>query len=326
MKKREKGITLIALVITIIVLLILAGVSIATLTGQNGILTKASTAKEESNREGAREKLNLILNGLQSEKIPKGEKLELGDELASEIAAFDDVTSATFTGAIIEVVIDGYTFEVNADLGIDDKKEIAKVEPEDVNDWEVDYETYPGYARLISYKGDDTEVVIPNYINGYWVKAIGSNQKLEPGYKSGTISLWDKSICTRQGGDYEYYTQDTISKIKISEGIEIIENEAFTLTINLQTVEMPDSITCIGINAFSFTNALGYVFNNKLTNIYIGKNVKILGSYLFRGREGINIEVEYLESEIPEPSSTGGWSEEWYKGVTDINIQYGVSK
>ena len=35
---RQKGITLIALVITIIVLLILAGVSIATLTGENGIL------------------------------------------------------------------------------------------------------------------------------------------------------------------------------------------------------------------------------------------------------------------------------------------------
>ena len=37
--KENKGITLIALVITIIVLLILAGVSIATLTGNNGILT-----------------------------------------------------------------------------------------------------------------------------------------------------------------------------------------------------------------------------------------------------------------------------------------------
>ncbi len=35
---KEKGVTLIALVITIIVLLILAGVSIATLTGDNGIL------------------------------------------------------------------------------------------------------------------------------------------------------------------------------------------------------------------------------------------------------------------------------------------------
>ena len=43
--KNNKGITLIALVITIIVLLILAGVSIAMLTGDNGILTQASTSK-----------------------------------------------------------------------------------------------------------------------------------------------------------------------------------------------------------------------------------------------------------------------------------------
>ena len=41
----NKGITLIALVITIIVLLILAGVSIAMLTGQNGILTQANSSK-----------------------------------------------------------------------------------------------------------------------------------------------------------------------------------------------------------------------------------------------------------------------------------------
>ncbi|MCI8636954.1 MAG: hypothetical protein HFJ36_03755, partial [Clostridia bacterium] len=41
--KKEKGITLIALVITIIVLLILAGIAIATLTGENGILNKSET-------------------------------------------------------------------------------------------------------------------------------------------------------------------------------------------------------------------------------------------------------------------------------------------
>ena len=40
MKKSIKGITLIALVITIIVLLILAGVAIMTLTGENGLLRK----------------------------------------------------------------------------------------------------------------------------------------------------------------------------------------------------------------------------------------------------------------------------------------------
>ena len=47
-KNLEKGITLIALVITIIILLILAGISIAMLTGDNGILTKASNSKEKT--------------------------------------------------------------------------------------------------------------------------------------------------------------------------------------------------------------------------------------------------------------------------------------
>ena len=48
MKNNNKGITLIALVVTIIVLLILAGVSIAMLTGENGILKNAKTAQENS--------------------------------------------------------------------------------------------------------------------------------------------------------------------------------------------------------------------------------------------------------------------------------------
>ena len=48
LKRKEKGITLIALVITIIVLLILAGVSIAMLTGENGILSQAQKAKTET--------------------------------------------------------------------------------------------------------------------------------------------------------------------------------------------------------------------------------------------------------------------------------------
>ena len=47
-EKGEYGITLIALVITIIVLLILAGVSISMLVGQNGIITKATEAKTQT--------------------------------------------------------------------------------------------------------------------------------------------------------------------------------------------------------------------------------------------------------------------------------------
>ena len=46
--RRNKGITLIALVVTIIVLLILAGISISMLTGENGILNRASEAKQNT--------------------------------------------------------------------------------------------------------------------------------------------------------------------------------------------------------------------------------------------------------------------------------------
>ena len=66
---KQKGITLIALVITIIVLLILAGISIATLTGENGILKKASVAGEETKKAEYKEILELIGNGLRPEKV-----------------------------------------------------------------------------------------------------------------------------------------------------------------------------------------------------------------------------------------------------------------
>ena len=61
LKRKEEGITLIALVITIIVLLILAGVSIAMLTGENGILSQAQRAKEETEK-AQKEEQNILDN------------------------------------------------------------------------------------------------------------------------------------------------------------------------------------------------------------------------------------------------------------------------
>ncbi len=58
-KDRTHGITLIALVITIIVLIILAGVSIAMLVGENGIITQAQRAKEETEEAEVNEKSTL---------------------------------------------------------------------------------------------------------------------------------------------------------------------------------------------------------------------------------------------------------------------------
>ena len=62
MKNNNKGITLVALVITIIVLLILAGVTIASLSGDNGILTRGSQAKIDNEVGNAKDIINLAAN------------------------------------------------------------------------------------------------------------------------------------------------------------------------------------------------------------------------------------------------------------------------
>ena len=84
--RNNKGITLIALVITIIVLLILAGVSIAMLTGQNGILNQATNAKEDTAEAEAADRINMALNG------------ELANLLADKKLSGDAAAIATANG------------------------------------------------------------------------------------------------------------------------------------------------------------------------------------------------------------------------------------
>lgn len=60
MLKEQKGITLVALVITIIVLLILAAISIAMLTGDEGVLVKANQAKTDNQLGAVKDKVGLV--------------------------------------------------------------------------------------------------------------------------------------------------------------------------------------------------------------------------------------------------------------------------
>ena len=67
--KETRGITIIALVITIIVLLILAGVCIAMLTGNNGILAQANNAKIMNNLSKVDESIKLYKSNKKIEKV-----------------------------------------------------------------------------------------------------------------------------------------------------------------------------------------------------------------------------------------------------------------
>ena len=85
--KRNKGITLIALVVTIIVLLILAGISIAMLTGENGILNRASEAKQNTGTVQTEELVKLSVTDALTQGLGSLTDVNLKTALNSNIGA-----------------------------------------------------------------------------------------------------------------------------------------------------------------------------------------------------------------------------------------------
>ena len=112
-KNNAKGITLIALVITIIVLLILAGVSIAMLTGDNGIITQANNAKVANEKATAKEKVEMEVGGSRG----TDGKLDYGllEENLNNIKDIDGVPSSiTEKSFPLEVTVDGYKVKIES--------------------------------------------------------------------------------------------------------------------------------------------------------------------------------------------------------------------
>ena len=114
-EKGSKGITLIALVITIIVLLILAAVSIATLIGENGILSKANTAKTETEKAGAKEKVQMTVMS-SFDNSGKLDYTQLKTNL-DNVEGIDKntVPSPNITKLPITVTVDDYEVTINGD-------------------------------------------------------------------------------------------------------------------------------------------------------------------------------------------------------------------
>ena len=161
LKYGKKGITLISLVVTIIVLLILAAVSIATLTGQNGILTRANDAKTKTEEAEDIEKIKLAIseaqiggNGYQ-ELDETNFQEALDSQFGIERTTVTDNGDRTFT-----VVVDSKKYK------IDSNKEISNIADRTglkIGDY-VDYnysENTESYNLLSKYSGYSTNQTIP---------------------------------------------------------------------------------------------------------------------------------------------------------------------
>ena len=109
--KKQKGITLIALVVTIIVLLILAGVSIAMLTGNNGILTQGKRAKEETTVGHEKEAAQMAYAGAKAKKL--GEEVTAEDVNEQLTINGENATATEGTNKIIVTFTSGKVYTID---------------------------------------------------------------------------------------------------------------------------------------------------------------------------------------------------------------------
>ena len=123
--KQQRGITLIALVITIIILIILAGVAINLAFGQNGLITRAKTAGEEYSTAEAKERLEQEILNVQIQAVQEGKDFNLKylkekiDKTKYEITLDDEENPTT---AVIKEIGSNYY------LTVDSKLKVTKVE------------------------------------------------------------------------------------------------------------------------------------------------------------------------------------------------------
>ena len=126
--KNNKGVTLIALIITIIVLLILAGIGITMVVGKNGILNRAQEAKTTTVEKAAREKVDLAVSGAIA-RSNYGE-LTIGN-LKEEVEKYGGkITGNEFP---VTVIIEGKEFGVEGNGSVATKGTLASLKISNAN-------------------------------------------------------------------------------------------------------------------------------------------------------------------------------------------------
>ena len=328
--RKNYGITLIALVVTIVVLLILAATSISMLTGENGIITQANKASLENKGANIQEERDLWI---QEREIAKktGQTAKSMEEILDELKE---------KGTLTDEEVEGILNDANNEIKVGDRVISFKVidydivEPENASDWIYRVED-DGTATLISYKGLDTEVIIPNYINGIRVKKIDSYTEMNDSQNRN--SIWNDEI--RNGAWHSgpigmYQTeQNTITKVVISEGIEEIGGYTFSSSVALKSITIPNSVKVIGSNAFDYNISLtnielpeklekiGYMAFAKcesLTEITIPSSVVEVGRNIFTAIPKITVNVPFKINEKPST-----WDDKWNG---QLSISFGTYK
>ena len=167
-KQTNLGITLIALVVTIVAILIISGIAIATLTGNNGTINRATSIKENKEKQDVKSKIELavtsaLYDGLESDEIDLN---TLEEELQKE--SINITKKQTGDALPWSVEENGKKFKIKEDGTVIERVSVKildgdgvehLVAEEDVSDWygkEVSNYTKGGTYRIfyIDFDGD----------------------------------------------------------------------------------------------------------------------------------------------------------------------------
>ncbi len=331
----QKGITLLVLVITIIVLLILAGITISTITGDNGIIGNAGRAKEETEIENEKEIVEkATVQAMGNNKYGNIEEDELQEQLDKETG--EGKTEATDVGDEFEVIFNESNryYTVDKDGNITQVQDIIK----DKNPGDItvgkDGETLDG-SEEHPYEIWCIEdlVAFSNMVTGSGIKLENGNpveitttNNFSGKYVSLKANLNFKSKLSYQNsertdfGDINGNENDgntLINEMTTGMGFEPIGiNNAFAGTFDGQNEETKAGyrITNIYINYENDTELNGYGFGRPIglfakgsSQSTIIKNLEISGEIKGAGHTGgiIGQDAKLIENCINHANITG---------------------
>ncbi len=292
--KDNKAITLIALIITIIVLMILAGVSIAMLTGENGVITQAKKSKITSQLSSYKEQVEIYIAG----KITENNDFQENSLTAGKTNLNYNTKSETETGNIKTVIsnIDEKYMDkleiIKGKLLINTKNkeeiEIAKKLGIEVNLYEIVNGVLISADANLLLLDDNGTLTIPSSATEIGEGAFSNLQNLKSIVIPGTV----KKI-----GKKAFAFNSYLESVTIEEGVEIVEAQAFTECGNLKNVKLPESLLEIKTQAFYACGSIksikipskikkieAYTFCSckQLENIELPNGLKTIDTYAFQ--------------------------------------------
>ena len=312
--KQPRGITLIALVVTIVVLLVLAGVSISTVLGNNGIMPRANEAKFKTELASIQEEFTLYV----TDKTVENSDFSVGSLNASlDLLTYNTQPDEEKGTGNISTVLKSSTAQkyiqsksfsiIKGDLiyASQNAKELewAREVGLAINPYNIDENgvLLSSDTNLMLIDETTGTLVIPEMVTAIGEGTFGVVKELRRVVIPPTVKEIKQNAfadCTN--------IEEVVFQTKTENGVEIgtekIGANAFRWCTSLRTIRIPDTVTEIGSGA--------WCYNTSLSDVVLPKNIKVINSSTLRGCKSIN--------NIIIPPNVEEISAEAFEGCTNL--------